>query len=56
MMYWVFHAEMLDKALAEFVARRMREGASELQAKDEAALVKLFLVADESKALLGGQA
>jgi nicotinic acid phosphoribosyltransferase len=55
-MYWLFHNEQLDKALAEFSARRQREGASEQQALDDAALIKLFLVSDEAARakLIGG--
>ena len=56
MRYWVFHEQMLDQALAEFLARRVREGASEQQAADEATQIKLFLGSNEATKLLGGKA
>lgn len=53
MAWWVFGADKLDIALAEHVARRMREGITEQQAKDEAAVIKLFLVSAEARQLRG---
>lgn len=53
MLYWVFHAEQLDKALATFEAARIQQGATEAQAKDDAAIVRAFLVSAEAAALRG---
>jgi hypothetical protein len=43
MKYWVFHAEMLAKALAAHEAARQRAGASEQQAKDDTQVIIAFL-------------
>lgn len=54
--WWVFHEEQLAVALAAFEARRMQEGASEQQAKDDVATVLGFLGGPEARDhhLLGG--
>jgi hypothetical protein len=48
-MYWVFNNEMLEAALAAFEARRQGEGASEQQARDETAIIKMFLTSAEAE-------
>jgi hypothetical protein len=47
MRYWVFHEEMLDKMLAAREAARQKAGATEQQAKDDTAVIKLFLIEAE---------
>lgn len=56
MTYWVFHDVQLDQALAAFEARRQGDGATEQQAKDESAVIKLFLFSAEAgrAKLIGG--
>jgi len=59
MRMWVFSDEMLARALAEFEARRQREGASEQQAKDDTATIVAFLGSSEvaeHKMLMQGRA
>lgn len=49
MKYWVFHEEMLSKALAEHEAARIRDGATEQQAKDDTATVLAFLAGEAAR-------
>ncbi len=53
MRYWVFHEQMLAAALAEHEARRMREGATEQQAKGETIGIATFLASPEAEKLAG---
>ena len=55
MRYWVFHEEALAAALAAREAERMKEGATEQQAKDETIIVAQFLTSEAAKRLLGGR-
>lgn len=57
MMWWCFHDENLSAALAAWEARRMGEGASEQQAKDDTSVIAQFLASSEAKAhkLIGGE-
>lgn len=48
-MYWVFDVSHLDQALAEFEARRQKEGVTEQQARDETTLIKVFLISPEAE-------
>jgi hypothetical protein len=43
MLCWVFHEEKLDSALAAREARRVKEGATEQQARDETFTIRAFL-------------
>ena len=58
MRYWVFHEEMLAKALAAREAERTQQGASEQQAKDETLIVVQFLASPAAVAakMIGGDA
>ena len=53
MLYWVFHEEMLAKALAAAEAERMRQGASEQQAKDDTQVIAQFLTSPTAMPLRG---
>ncbi len=55
MRYWVFHEEHLAAALAAREAERIKEGATEEQAKDETLIVAQFLTSESAKNLLGGR-
>lgn len=49
MRYWVFHEEMLAGALADREAERVKEGATEQQAKDETQIVAQFLTSEAAR-------
>jgi hypothetical protein len=53
MPWWVFHQEQLAAALAAREAERVKQGATEQQAKDETQIIAAFL-ASESAARLRG--
>jgi hypothetical protein len=54
MRYWVFHESQLSAALAAREAERMKEGATEQQAKDETLIVAQFLTSEAARPLFGG--
>lgn len=54
MRYRVFHEEQLAAALAAREAERMKEGATEQQAKDETSIVVQFLISGAARRCLGG--
>lgn len=53
MPWWVFHQEQLAAALAAREAERVKEGATEQQAKDETQIVAGFLASEAAKRLRG---
>ena len=53
MKWWAFHEEMLDSELALREAKRLQDGATEQQARDETVTIKEFLASSEK--LLGGR-
>lgn len=52
--YWVFEDSRLAAALAAREAERMKEGATELQAKDETVTIVQFLASEAAARLRGG--
>lgn len=53
MPWWCFHQEQLAVALATREAERMKEGATEQQAKDETQIVAEFLASESAKRMRG---
>lgn len=53
MPWWAFHQEQLAAALAAREAERMKEGATEQQARDETQIVAQFLASESATRLRG---
>lgn len=53
MPWWCFHQEQLAAALAAREAERMKQGATEQQAKDETQIVAEFLASSPAMRLRG---
>ena len=49
MKYWVFHEQMLAKALDAHEAERRRQGATEQQAMDDTQVILAFLCSEAAK-------
>lgn len=53
MPWWVFHQEQLAVALAAREAERVKEGATEQQAKDETLIIVQFLASESATRMRG---
>lgn len=53
MPWWVFHQEQLAAALVAREAERMKEGATEQQAREETQIVAAFLASESARRMRG---
>lgn len=53
MPWWCFHQEQLAARLAAHEAERVKQGATEQQAKDETQIIASFLASDAARLLRG---